>query len=101
MGTKLAPALATTYTGDLGDRFLSQYPKKTIWPHTLGELNDLLSRLNNVQKKIKFVAEISTQSCNFLDLIINLPHSLAMGYSPPNFSTNPHTHFHTQWDPHT
>ena len=82
MGTKLAPALATIYVGELEEKFLSQHPKQPtlwkrfiddvfmVWPHTLEELHEFLRGLNGMQKKIKFTAEISTHSCDFLDLTI-------------------------------
>ena len=90
MGTKLAPALATIYMGEIEEEFLSQYPNKPslwvryiddifmVWPHSLEDLHEFIRALNNRRKKIKLTAEISTHSCDFLDLTI---------YKSPTFYT--------------
>ena len=88
MGTKLAPALATIYIGDLKEAFLDASTKQpilwvryiddvfTIWTHTLQDFKDFLAGLNNIHPKIHFTVNISTQTCEFLDLMI---------YKPPDF----------------
>ena len=82
MGTKLAPALASIYIGDLEQSFLSSRKLQpalwvryihvddvfAIWPHSLEELDKFLKDLNSVRERIKFTVKINTQSCNFLDL---------------------------------
>ena len=82
MGTKLAPALATIYIGDLEETFIEGRDIKPdlwvryiddvfmIWSHTRGELDTFLRELNTRRERIKFTAEVQTQSCNFLDLTI-------------------------------
>ena len=94
MGTKLAPALATIYVGELEEKFLSQHHKKPslwirfiddvfmIWPHSLEDIHEFLEGLNSTQKKIKFTAKISMHSCDFLDLIIyKSPSFFCQGYT--------------------
>ena len=82
MGTKLAPALATIYIGDLEEEFIQSREDKPmiwaryiddvfmVWTHTREKLDHFLRDLNKQKEKIKFTAEIMTQSCNFLDLTI-------------------------------
>ena len=82
MGTKLAPALATIYIGDLGEAFLDSRTLKLdlwvryindvfmIWSHSRTAFDEFLEDLNKRQERIKFMAEVATQSCNFLDLTI-------------------------------
>ena len=51
-----------------------------VWSHPLTEFHMFLEDLNKRHNRIRFTAEISTQSCNFLDLTI---------YKSPTFlSTN-------------
>ena len=88
MGTKLAPALATIYVSDLEEAFIGERDRKPdlwvryiddvfmIWSHTREELDVFLQELNTRQERIRFTAEVQTQSCNFLDLTI---------YKSPNF----------------
>ena len=88
MGTKLAPALATVYIADLEETFIeSRSLKLHLWvrysddvlailTHGREDFNVFLADLNQRQHRIRFTAEISTHSCNFLDLTI---------YKPPYF----------------
>ena len=58
MGTKLAPALATVYIGQIEEAFLNDSPKKPtlwvryiddvflIWPHSVEEFHAFLKHLN-------------------------------------------------------
>ena len=41
-----------------------------IWPHSISEFDSFLKELNTRQERIRFMAEINTQACNFLDLTI-------------------------------
>ena len=80
MGIKLAPALATKDIGQLEEAFLDGRPKKPtlwvrytddvflIWPHPPQEFHAFLNDLNKQRERIKFTAEISTHTCNFLDI---------------------------------
>ena len=82
MGTELTPALATIYIGYIEETFLENRAIKpelwlryiddifAIWAHSLTEFQPFLTELNSLQERIKFIAEISTESCNFLDLTI-------------------------------
>ena len=90
MGTKLAPALATVYIGDLEEAFIESRSLKphlwvryiddvfVIWTHSRKDFDVFLADLNQRQHRIRFTAEISTLSCNFLDLTI---------YKPPDFES--------------
>ena len=82
MGTRLAPALATIYLGDLEEAYLDSVIKQpmlwvryiddvfTIWTHSLEECYEFLDGLNKMHPNIHFTANISTQTCDFLDLTI-------------------------------
>ena len=82
MGTKLAPALATIYIGQLEEAFLLNIATKPdlwvryiddiflIWAHTLDEFDTFMAELNAIQERINFTSEISKENCNFLDLTI-------------------------------
>ena len=90
MGTKLAPALATIYIGDLEELFIESRTLKPdlwvryiddvfmIWSHPLSEFEAFLEDLNKTRERIRFTAEVSSHSCNFLDLTI---------YKSPQFSS--------------
>ena len=68
-----------------------------LWPHTREELQTFLTELNQAHKNIKFTAEVSSQSCNFLDITIyKSPTFLRTGilstkiyYKPTNTFTFP------------
>ena len=98
MGTRLAPALATIYIGDLEEAFIGERDITPdlwvwymyiddvfmVWSHSHEELGTFLQELNKRQKKIKFTAEVETQYCNFLDLTIyKSPTFLSSGLLSP------------------
>ena len=82
MGTKLAPALATIFIGQLEEAFLSSRGLKPeiwlryiddvliTWSHPLSEFHTFLKEINSIQERINFTAEVSIQACNFLGLRI-------------------------------
>ena len=89
MGTKLAPALATIFIGQLEETFLSSRALKPeiwlryiddiflVWAHPLNDFHMFLAEINGIQERIRFTAEISQQACHFLDLTI---------YKSPSFT---------------
>ena len=82
--------LSLVYIGDLDEGLIWERDKKPdlwvhyiddifmIWWHTPGHLDMLLQELNTRQEKIKFIAKVNTQHCNFLDLTM---------YKSPTFLT--------------
>ena len=82
MGTKLAPALATIYIGQMEENFLSgrnfgpeiwlRYIDDIflVWSYPLEAFHAFLTEINSIHERIKFTAEISQHTCNFLDLTI-------------------------------
>ena len=90
-GTKLDPALATIYIGQREETFLESRTSKPelwvryiddiflIWTHSLTEFHTFLTDINSLHERIRFTAEISTESRNFLDLTI---------YKSPSFQDN-------------
>ena len=84
MGTKVAPSFANTFMGWFEDVYVYTYHKQpyiwvrfiddifVIWVHGKDQLDDFIHYLNNCLPSIKFEAESSHQSVNFLDVTINL-----------------------------
>ena len=79
MGTKMAPAYASLFTGDLEQKILTQSPLKPlvwwlyiddvfmIWPHGEEKLNKFVNLLNSSQETIKFTHEVFPSKVNFID----------------------------------
>ena len=84
MGTKMAPAYANLFMGDLEQNLLAQYPLKPlvwwryiddifmIWPHGKEKLNEFVNLLNSSHETIKFTHEVSPSKINFLDVTVLL-----------------------------
>ena len=82
MGTKLAPNYANIFMGDLEEKLLASYPTKpTVWiryiddifcifPDNPDKAQDFVDHLNKQHPTIKFTAEISLTSVNFLDTTV-------------------------------
>jgi hypothetical protein len=83
MGTRVAPSFANIFMSDFEDTYVYSWtPKPTIWlryiddifciwPHSTQELEKFISHLNSCHKTIKFTAESSQSSVNFLDVTVN------------------------------
>ena len=84
MGTKMAPAYANLFMGDLEQKILAQSPLKPqvwwcyiddvfmIWPHGEEKLNEFVTLLNSSHETIKFTHEVSPSKINFLDVTVLL-----------------------------
>ena len=84
MGTKMAPAYANLFMGDLEQKLLAQSPLKPlvwwryiddifmIWPHGEEKLNEFVNLLNSSHETIKFTHEVSPSKINFLDVTVLL-----------------------------
>ena len=84
MGTKMAPAYANLFMGDLEQKILIQSPLKPlvwwrhiddvfmIWPHGEGKLNEFVNLLNSSHETIKFTHKVSPSKINFLDVTVLL-----------------------------
>ena len=82
MGTKLAPSYANIFMSDFEDRHVYTYdlqPKVwlryiddifCLWQHGRTELDKFITHLNGVHDSIKFTADISEESINFLDTTV-------------------------------
>ena len=80
MGTKLAPAYANIFMDRLEQTILSSttlkpsYYKRYIddifmlWPHSLSDLMNFITNLNNYHPLIKFTFEHSHKQITFLDV---------------------------------
>ena len=90
MGTKLAPAYANIFMGKLEHIILSSAPLKPsfykryiddiliLWPHSITELNNFITALNNYHPSIKFTYEFNPDKITFLDVNI---------YKGPSFTS--------------
>ena len=84
IGTKFAPPYAILFMADLEEKILSASEKKPmiwwryigdiffIWEHGQESLENFLNQLNSFHPTIKFTAEYSKETINFLDLNIRL-----------------------------
>ena len=84
MGTKVAPSFANTFMGWFEDIYVYTYHKQphiwvrfiddifVIWLGSEEELHQFVEYLNNCLPSIKFEAEISTTSVNFLDVTVSI-----------------------------
>ena len=82
MGTKMAPNYANIFMGHLEKQLLNLHPvKPTLWlryiddifciyPGNENEANNFLLFLNSYHHSIKFTADISNHSVNFLDVTV-------------------------------
>ena len=82
MGTKLAPAYANIFMNKLEQTILSSAPFKPsyykhyiddiliLWPHSITELNNFVTALNNYHTFIKFTFECNHTKITFLDINI-------------------------------
>ena len=82
MGTKVAPAYANTFMGWYEDKHVYTYRKQpllwkrfiddmfVIWQYSQEDLKEFVSHLNTRMQSIKFEADTSTVSVNFLDVTI-------------------------------
>lgn len=82
MGTKLAPSLATLFLSIIEDRYISNaHIKPSLWRRYIDDvffvwqdshetLDTFIAGLNILKPRLKFTANISSFSVNFLDLII-------------------------------
>ena len=84
IGTKFAPPYAILFMADLEEKILSAFEEKPmiwwryiddiffIWEHGEESLEKFLNKLNSFHPTIKFTAEYSKETINFLDVNIRL-----------------------------
>jgi len=84
MGTKLAPSFANLFMANFEEKHVYPYPTKAslwlrfiddifiIWEHGQTALDVFLDHLNSCHETIKFTAEHSHTSVNFLDTTVHL-----------------------------
>ena len=82
VGTKMAPAYANLFMGDLEQKISAQSPLKPwwryiddifmIWLHGEEKLNGFINLLNSSHETIKFTHEVSPSKINFLDVTVLL-----------------------------
>ena len=84
MGTRVAPSLANIFMADFEDKHVYTYPTQPhtwlryiddiflIWTEGEESLKGFIQYLNNCHRSIKFTAETSRVSVNFLDTTVTL-----------------------------
>ena len=84
MGTRMAPAYANLFMGDLERKLLAQSPLKPfiwwryiddifmVWTHEEEKLNEFITHINSSHNTIKFTHEFSESSISFLDVTVLL-----------------------------
>ena len=85
MGTRMAPAYANLFMGDLERKLLAQSPLKPfiwwryiddifmVWTHGEEKLNEFITHSNSSHNTIKFTNEFSDSSISFLDVTVLQP----------------------------
>ena len=84
MGTRMAPAYANLFMGDLEEKLLAQFPLKPylwwrytddifmVWTHGEDKLEDFINHINSLHSTIKFTHEFSKSHISFLDVTVSL-----------------------------
>ena len=84
IGTRFAPSYAILFMADLEEKILNAFEEKPmiwwryiddiffIWEHGEESLEKFLNKLNSFHPTIKFTAEYSKETINFLDVNIRL-----------------------------
>ena len=82
MGSKLAPAYANTFMGQLEKDILESSPLQPtyyrrfiddifmIWPHSLKDLQCFIAHMNRANRSIQFTHEYSQEEIVFLDVVV-------------------------------
>ena len=108
MGTKLAPAYANTFMGDLENNFLKTQHFKPIyyrrfiddifmiWPHPIEELKHFIDRMNNIHHSIKFTYEHSSSTVTFLDTDVHIDDNNKLSVTTHIKSTNKQAYTHAK-----
>jgi peptide-methionine (R)-S-oxide reductase len=103
MGTRVAPSFANIFMSDFEDTHVYTWHLQPtswyryiddifcIWPHGQETLTEFVDHLNSCHPTIKFTAESSRSSVNFLDVTVNLEQNGAITttlYTKPTDSHN-------------
>ena len=84
MDTRMAPAYANLFMGDLEEKLLAQVPPKPylwwryiddifmVWIHGEDKLEDFINHINSLHSTIKFTHEFSKSHISFLDVTVSL-----------------------------
>ena len=112
MGTRMAPAYANLFMGDLERKLLAQSPLKPfiwwryiddifmVWTHGEEKLNEFITHINSSHNTIKFTHEFSESSISFLDVTVLLDNNNQISTDLYVKSTDTHQYlFHTSCHP--
>ena len=82
MCTRMTPAYANLFMGDLDEKLLAQFPLKPylwwryiddilmVWTHGEDKLEDFINHINSLHSSIKFTHEFSKSHTSFLDVTV-------------------------------
>ena len=112
MGTRMAPAYANLFMGDLERKLLAQSPLKPfiwwryiddifmVWTHGEEKLNEFITHINSSHNTIKFTHEFSESSISFLDVTVLLDNNNQISTDLYVKSTDTHQYLlHTSCHP--
>ena len=113
MGTRMAPAYANLFMGDLERELLAQSPLKPfiwwrytddifmVWTHGEEKLNEFMAHINSSHNTIKFTHEFSELSISFLDVTVLLDNNNQISTDLYVKSTDTHQYLlHTSCHPY-
>ena len=106
MGTPVAPTYANIFMTWLETNFMLNLTKKPfvykrylddifmIWPHSINDLDEFVSKFNNFHETIELTAEFSDSKINFLDVTVQRNNSklITTLYKKPTHK-NQYLHF--------
>ena len=112
MGTRMAPAYANLFMGDLERKLLAQSPLKPfiwwryiddifmVWTHGEEKLNEFITHINSSHNTIKFTHQFSESSISFLDVTVLLDNNNQISTDLYVKSTDTHQYLlHTSCHP--
>ena len=112
MGTRAAPSLANIFMADFEDKHVYTYHIQPhtwlryiddcfmIWTEGEESLRDFIQHLNNSHRSIKFTAETSKESVNFLDTTVTIKdHALSTDLYAKKTDTNNYLRFDSAHHP--
>ena len=112
MGTRMAPAYANLFMGDLEEKLLAQFPLKPylwwryiddifmVWIHGEDKLEDFINHINSLHSTIKFTHEFSKFHISFLDVTVSLDNNYKISTDLFVKSTDTHQYLlHTSCHP--
>ena len=112
IGTRMAPAYANLFMGDIEEKLLAQFPLKPylwwryiddifmVWTHGEDKLEDFINHINSLHSTIKFTHKFSKSHISFLDVTVSLDNNNKISIDLFVKSTDTHQYLlHTSCHP--